>query len=219
MSQSTQVAVIILNNSIVLHFDGRTVNVAKGDGLYQQIVNAYREKRLSDIPAIVDPSAYFKKYGAEFDEETMSITIKGEKMPKELVIDIGEPDTGQTFSTRAVPHNTIRKLTAARMTDAKRKIPHFYLGIECDVARATSFLKRLSSNEPETADVDNPNHQDGWSRFAACAVAQRRVYADPHGDAGRKYRRRCGNTRRSGCPGNQKRQREDATKECAELED
>ncbi len=61
-----------------------------------------------------------------------------------------EPDTGQTFPTRAVPHNTIRKLTAARMTDAKEKIPHFYLGIECDVARATSFLKRLNSNEPET---------------------------------------------------------------------
>ena len=61
-----------------------------------------------------------------------------------------EPDTGQTFPTRAVPHNTIRKLTAARMTDAKEKIPHFYLGIECDVERATSFLKRLNSNDPPT---------------------------------------------------------------------
>lgn len=79
-----QVAVIILNNSIVLHFDGRTVNVAKGDGRYEKIVNAYREKRIDDIPAIVDPSAYFKKYGATWDEEDMSITVKGEKMPKEL---------------------------------------------------------------------------------------------------------------------------------------
>ena len=45
---------------------------------------------------------------------------------------------------RLVPHNAIRKIIAGRMTEAKQKIPHFYLSIECVPTSATNFLERLN---------------------------------------------------------------------------
>ena len=62
----------------------------------------------------------------------------------------GEPVTargaeaGEIPATELVPHNAIRKLVAARMTEAKQKIPHFYLSIDCDVAPVTELLQRLN---------------------------------------------------------------------------
>jgi pyruvate dehydrogenase E2 component (dihydrolipoamide acetyltransferase) len=63
---------------------------------------------------------------------------------------IRNEDADEMSAAQVVPHNAIRKLTAARMTEAKQTIPHFYLSIECDVTSATSFLERLNRNTPPT---------------------------------------------------------------------
>jgi pyruvate dehydrogenase E2 component (dihydrolipoamide acetyltransferase) len=63
---------------------------------------------------------------------------------------IRNEDRDEMSPAQVVPHNAIRKLTAARMTEAKQTIPHFYLSIECDVTSATSFLERLNRNTPPT---------------------------------------------------------------------
>lgn len=55
-------------------------------------------------------------------------------------------DADEMPAAQVVSHSPIRKLTAARMTEAKQTIPHFYLSIECDVTSATSFLERLNRN-------------------------------------------------------------------------
>jgi len=62
----------------------------------------------------------------------------------------GEPATargaeiGEIAATELVPHNAIRKLVAARMTEAKQKIPHFYLSVDCNVAPVTELLQQLN---------------------------------------------------------------------------
>ena len=50
----------------------------------------------------------------------------------------------ETEGAQLVRHNVIRKVIAARMTESKQKIPHFYLTNECDVSVATEFLERLN---------------------------------------------------------------------------
>lgn len=45
---------------------------------------------------------------------------------------------------RLVRHNVVRKLIAARMTESKQKIPHFYLTIECDLSSSSQLLARLN---------------------------------------------------------------------------
>ncbi len=53
-------------------------------------------------------------------------------------------EAGEIPAIELVPHNNIRTLVAARMTEAKQKIPHFYLSIDCDVAPVTELLQRLN---------------------------------------------------------------------------
>lgn len=50
-------------------------------------------------------------------------------------------------TARLVPHNTVRKLIASRLTEAKQKIPHFYLSIDCDVGPAMELLQRLNEGD------------------------------------------------------------------------
>ena len=51
---------------------------------------------------------------------------------------------------RLVRHNVIRKVIAARMTESKQKIPHFYLTIECDVSSSSQLLERLNREKLPT---------------------------------------------------------------------
>jgi len=54
-----------------------------------------------------------------------------------------------------VPHDTMRRLIAERLTLAKQTIPHFYLSIECELDALLAARKRLNDMAP----------QDGPRRF------------------------------------------------------
>jgi hypothetical protein len=70
------------NNSITLHYEGKTKLVANGDPNFALVLNAIRENRLDDIPAIVEPERYLTAQG--FDVEDGLVSIGGEPMPSEL---------------------------------------------------------------------------------------------------------------------------------------
>jgi len=55
-----------------------------------------------------------------------------------------------TTGSRQLAHTGIRKLIAARMTESKQNIPHFYLSIECDVSSVGNLLDRLRPEKLET---------------------------------------------------------------------
>ncbi len=80
----TQVSYLLTKNSVTLHYDGKTKVVAKDDGRFEEVLNALREKRHDEIPAIVEPELYFESQGLELDLDTQTVKVQGEAMPAEL---------------------------------------------------------------------------------------------------------------------------------------
>jgi hypothetical protein len=73
---------LVLDDSINLHFDGKTHVIAKGDGRFDKIMKAINEKRFSDIPAIADNGAFFERQGMKVVDGVLQ--LDGEEMPLEL---------------------------------------------------------------------------------------------------------------------------------------
>lgn len=55
----------------------------------------------------------------------------------------------QPGSYEVVPHDTMRRMIADRLTLAKQTIPHFYLNIECQLDALLAARKRLNEMAPE----------------------------------------------------------------------
>ena len=52
-------------------------------------------------------------------------------------------------SYELVPHDTMRRVIAQRLTLAKQTIPHFYLGIDCDLDAVLAARTRLNGMAPQ----------------------------------------------------------------------
>ncbi len=50
---------------------------------------------------------------------------------------------------REVPHTTMRKVIARRLSQSKREIPHYYLTIHCDVEAVSELRAQLNGRSPE----------------------------------------------------------------------
>ena len=51
-----------------------------------------------------------------------------------------------------VPHDTIRKVIAQRLTLSKQTIPHFYLTVECDIGRLLAAREEINAAAPKGKD-------------------------------------------------------------------
>lgn len=73
---------IVLNNSIVLNFGGKTLSLNKGDGRYYDVIECIKTGRLDDIPSVVDIESYFTKRGMQLTNGVLH--INGEALPESL---------------------------------------------------------------------------------------------------------------------------------------
>src|SRR3982751_2224567 len=48
-----------------------------------------------------------------------------------------------------VPHDTMRKIIAQRLTQSKQTIPHFYLTIDCDISRLSVAREEINAAAPK----------------------------------------------------------------------
>jgi hypothetical protein len=72
----------VLNDSVVLNYAGRTEVIAKTDKRYEKVVQAIRENRLDDIPALVEIERVFYGTGIELRD---GLLYEGETpFPSEL---------------------------------------------------------------------------------------------------------------------------------------
>nr|WP_306266765.1 pyruvate dehydrogenase complex dihydrolipoamide acetyltransferase [Pararhizobium sp. IMCC3301] len=55
-------------------------------------------------------------------------------------------------SYELIPHDGMRKTIAARLTEAKQTIPHFYLTIDCDLDELLALRSQLNEAAPKDAD-------------------------------------------------------------------
>lgn len=82
MENNKRVNYHVLNNSIVVNFDGKTLAVNKADGRYKDVLACIKEGRLEDIPAAIDVSSYFETRGMKLDNGLLH--IDGEALPEAL---------------------------------------------------------------------------------------------------------------------------------------
>src|SRR5262245_17813412 len=66
-----------------------------------------------------------------------------QRMSDSQVVALYRPD-----SYEIIPHDTMRKIIAERLTLAKRTIPHFYLAIDCDLDALLAARARLNALAP-----------------------------------------------------------------------
>jgi pyruvate dehydrogenase E2 component (dihydrolipoyllysine-residue acetyltransferase) len=52
-------------------------------------------------------------------------------------------------SYEEIPHNAMRKIVAARLTESKQTVPHFYLTIDCELDKLLAMRKDINGQAPE----------------------------------------------------------------------
>jgi pyruvate dehydrogenase E2 component (dihydrolipoamide acetyltransferase) len=55
-------------------------------------------------------------------------------------------------SYEAVPHDSMRKVIAQRLTQSKQTIPHFYLTVDCDIGRLLAAREEINAAAPKDKD-------------------------------------------------------------------
>ncbi len=139
-----------------------------------------------DVRAAGDGSAPAGSNGhamvADDDQATQAITVR---VPRQMV-----PDSDTAYED--IPASNMRKRIAARLTEAKRDVPHFYLQRQIDAAPLLAFRARL--NELLAAGARDANDRPKVSVndlvIKAAALALRKVpecNASWEGEAIRRY--------------------------------
>jgi pyruvate dehydrogenase E2 component (dihydrolipoyllysine-residue acetyltransferase) len=79
-------------------------------------------------------------------------------------------------SYEAVPHDTMRKVIAQRLTAAKRDIPHYYLTSDCDITRLVAAREEINAAAPKNKE-GKPVYKLSVNDFVikALAMALQRV--------------------------------------------
>ena len=73
-------------------------------------------------------------------------------------------------SYEIVPHDSIRKVIAQRLTQSKQTIPHFYLTVECDIGRLLSAREEINTAAPKDKD-GTPAYKLSVNDFVIKALA------------------------------------------------
>lgn len=81
-NKTMQVNYHILNNSIVLNFEGKTITISKGDHRFDPVLNAIKSENFASIPDIVDMEKELRDAGLQV--EAGMVIINGEAMPEVL---------------------------------------------------------------------------------------------------------------------------------------
>ena len=71
---------------------------------------------------------------------------------------------------REVPHSTIRKIIARRLTEAKQQQPHFYISIDCEIDALLKARQELNARAPEGKGGYKLSVNDFVIRAAALAL-------------------------------------------------
>jgi len=93
-------------------------------------------------------------------------TVPGAQVPAEL--------PGQGAYTE-IPHSSVRKIIAERLTSSSRDLPHFFLTVDCEVDQLLSLRKDLNGRSPEGDGAYKLSVNDFIIR--AVALAMRKVPA------------------------------------------
>ena len=123
----------------------RGIDIASlsGSGPHGRIVKTDIERAAEAAPVAAAelPEEPLEQRGRELVKRG---TLEPRGIPDEQVLAVYEPG-----SYEIVPHDTMRRLIAERLTLSKRTIPHFYLAIDCALDALLAARTRLNGMAPE----------------------------------------------------------------------
>ncbi|MBT6312154.1 MAG: pyruvate dehydrogenase complex dihydrolipoamide acetyltransferase, partial [Alphaproteobacteria bacterium] len=61
--------------------------------------------------------------------------------------------TGSTDDYALIPHTSMRKTIARRLTESKQQVPHFYLTVDCEIDELLRVRKEINARAPEGIKV------------------------------------------------------------------
>jgi pyruvate dehydrogenase E2 component (dihydrolipoamide acetyltransferase) len=108
---------------------------------------------------------------------------KGLKAPasatRALAVGPGEQEVRAVYAAGTydvVPHDTMRKIIAQRLTQSKQTIPHFYLTVDCDISKLSAAREEINGAAPKDKD-GKPAYKLSVNDFVikALALALQRV--------------------------------------------
>ena len=83
--------------------------------------------------------------------------------------------SGSTDDYELIPHTSMRKTIARRLTESKQQVPHFYLTVDCEIDELLRVRKEINARTPEGVKVSVNDFV-----IKAIAAALRQV---PHANA------------------------------------
>jgi pyruvate dehydrogenase E2 component (dihydrolipoamide acetyltransferase) len=134
-----------------------------GSGPHGRIVKADVE-RAQLVPSRPEPgridaeTVEAEPLAAETIEEVAEIAAPRARGPREIAMRHEEPEAlsdakvlahYEPGSYELVPHDTMRRFIAERLTLSKRTIPHFYLAIDCDIDALLAARARMNGLAPQ----------------------------------------------------------------------
>ncbi len=78
--------------------------------------------------------------------------------------------TGLAQSHQEIPHSTVRRVVAQRLTESKQQVPHFYLSIDCQLDKLLALRRDLNAKSPDGAGAYKLSVNDFVIRAAALAL-------------------------------------------------
>ncbi len=109
------------------------ISTITGSGPHGRIIKADVEKALTaGVPQTASTTATAGLSPAMSDETIMAMY---------------KPD-----SYELVPHDSMRKIIAERLTQSKQTVPHFYLSVDCDLDSLLAVRTKLNASAPKNDD-------------------------------------------------------------------
>ena len=125
----------------------RSINLAAmhGSGPHGRIVLRDVEEAIGQgVATVAQPAAAPAQPQMQALVPASGKAIAPQPMPDEQILGFYEKGTYDV-----VPHDTMRKTIAARLTQAKATIPHFYLTIDCELDNLLEARQRLNMRSPK----------------------------------------------------------------------
>jgi pyruvate dehydrogenase E2 component (dihydrolipoamide acetyltransferase) len=90
--------------------------------------------------------------------------------PKRMITDEFIRKLYEPGSYTEIPHDSMRKIIAARLTESKQTIPHFYLTVDCELDALLETRKQMNAAAPKDKD-GNPAYKLSVNDYVIKAMA------------------------------------------------
>ncbi|MGB6905561.1 MAG: pyruvate dehydrogenase complex dihydrolipoamide acetyltransferase [Methyloceanibacter sp.] len=130
------------------HERGIDLRALNGSGPRGRIVKRDLDRVLVDVAVAEEAAETVEVVDAMPEPERRELVRSAQAAPSagmsdDQVLALYEPGT-----YRVVPHDTMRRVIAERLTLAKQTIPHFYLSIDCELDAVLGARQRLNAMAP-----------------------------------------------------------------------